>query len=110
MTTFSSLRFTGMVLVTGSLLLVSCQSKKAETTEAATDSVAVPQKKLPKPKSEPLVTEIYTADPSAHVFNSKIYIYPSHDIESGIPQDDLGSHFDMKDYHILSMDSIGGKV
>ncbi len=29
--------------------------------------------------SEPLVTHIYTADPSAHVFNGKIYIYPSHD-------------------------------
>ena len=26
-----------------------------------------------------LVTNIYTADPSAHVFNGKIYIYPSHD-------------------------------
>lgn len=27
---------------------------------------------------EPLVTHIYTADPSAHVFEGKIYIYPSH--------------------------------
>ena len=32
-----------------------------------------------------LVPNLYTADPSAHVFNGKIYIYPSHDIESGIP-------------------------
>jgi hypothetical protein len=63
-----------------------------------------------KPVSEPLVTNIYTADPSAHVFNGKIYIYPSHDIESGVPEDDLGGHFDMKDYHVLSMDAIGGKV
>lgn len=60
--------------------------------------------------SEPLVTDIYTADPSAHVFDGKIYIYPSHDIESGVPQDDLGSHFDMKDYHVFSMDSITGAV
>lgn len=60
--------------------------------------------------SDPLVTEMYTADPSAHVFNGKIYIYPSHDVESGIPQDDLGSHFDMKDYHVFSMDSITGPV
>ncbi|HEV8514655.1 MAG TPA: glycoside hydrolase family 43 protein [Cyclobacteriaceae bacterium] len=110
MTTLSSLRFSGTLLFASALLFVSCQSKKAESTEATTDSVAAPQKKLPKPKSEPLVTEIYTADPSAHVFNNKIYVYPSHDIESGIPQDDLGSHFNMKDYHILSMDSIGGKV
>ena len=27
-----------------------------------------------------------------------------------MPQDDLGSHFAMRDYHVLSMDSIGGKV
>jgi hypothetical protein len=74
----------------------------------STDSVA--QASVPKPKSEPLVTAIYTADPSAHVFNNKIYIYPSHDIESNIAQDDDGGHFDMKDYHILSMDSIGGAV
>lgn len=63
-----------------------------------------------QPISQPLVTKIYTADPSAHVFNGKIYIYPSHDIESGIPQDDNGSHFGMKDYHIFSMDTPTGKV
>ena len=63
-----------------------------------------------KPISQPLVSTIYTADPSAHVFNGKIYIYPSHDIESGTAEDDEGGHFDMKDYHILSMDKIGGKV
>lgn len=57
-----------------------------------------------------LVTHIYTADPSAHVFNGRIYIYPSHDIENGIPFDDLGSHFAMEDYHVLSMDRPGGQV
>ena len=60
--------------------------------------------------SQPLVTHIYTADPSAHVFKGRVYIYPSHDTATGIPEDDLGSHFNMMDYHILSMDSIGGKV
>ncbi|MEA5257876.1 glycoside hydrolase family 43 protein [Arcicella aquatica] len=63
-----------------------------------------------KPISQPLVSHIYTADPSAHVFNGKIYIYPSHDIESGVKEDDEGGHFDMKDFHILSMDKVGGKV
>jgi len=62
------------------------------------------------PISEPLVKHIYTADPSAHVFNGKIYIYPSHDIEAGTPENDNGDHFDMKDYHVLSMDKIGGPV
>jgi hypothetical protein len=60
--------------------------------------------------SQPLISTIYTADPSAHVFNGRIYIYPSHDTATGIPEDDLGSHFNMSDYHVLSMDSIGGKV
>lgn len=58
-----------------------------------------------KPISPPLVSHIFTADPSAHVFNGKIYIYPSHDIESPTAQNDDGGLFDMKDYHILSMDS-----
>jgi glycosyl hydrolase family 43 len=60
--------------------------------------------------TQPLITDIYTADPSAHVFNGKIFIYPSHDIDAGIPADDLGSHFAMRDYHVFSMDAIGGKV
>jgi beta-xylosidase len=57
-----------------------------------------------------LVDHLYTADPAAHVFNGKIYIYPSHDIESGIPENDNGDHFDMRDYHVFSMDDIDGEV
>ena len=61
-------------------------------------------------KVKPLVGDLFTADPSAHVFNGKIYIYPSHDIEANVPQDDEGGHFNMRDYHVYSMDAIGGKV
>lgn len=60
--------------------------------------------------SAPVVEHIYTADPSAHVFNGKIYIYPSHDIDAGDAFDDLGSHFAMEDYHVLSMDAPDGKA
>jgi hypothetical protein len=60
--------------------------------------------------SQPLVKHIYTADPSAHVFNGKIYIYPSHDIDTDIPFDDLGSHFAMEDYHVISLDGIEGEA
>ncbi|MCB0464795.1 MAG: glycoside hydrolase family 43 protein [Aequorivita sp.] len=52
-----------------------------------------------------LIKDIFTADPSAHVFNGKLYIYPSHDIDAGEAFDDLGSHFDMQDYHVFSMES-----
>ncbi len=61
-------------------------------------------------KPRHLIKSIYTADPRAHVYNGKIYIFPSHDIESGVPQDDLGSHFDMKDYHVYSMEDPDGEV
>jgi hypothetical protein len=73
---------------------------------AAPPTLADPAKFL----TQPIITGIYTADPSAHVFEGKIYVYPSHDFEAGVPQDDLGSHFAMRDYHVLSMDSVGGKV
>ena len=63
-----------------------------------------------KALSAPLVTHIYTADPSTHYFNGKIYIYPSHDIDAGEAFDDLGSHFAMEDYHVISMDSIDSKA
>lgn len=58
-----------------------------------------------------LVPGDYMADPSAHVFNGRIYIYPSHDWESGIPENDNGDHFNMKDYHVFSLDDVeNGKV
>lgn len=57
-----------------------------------------------------LVKDLYMADPSAHVFNGKIYIYPSHDIDAGIPENDNGDHFAMRDYHVFSMDDIEGEV
>jgi hypothetical protein len=84
------------------MVLFSCAEKKEQATEKITPE--------PKPISQPLVEHIYTADPSAHVFNGRIYIYPSHDIDAGVPEDDDGGHFAMNDYRILSMDSIGGKV
>jgi len=89
-------------------MLISMKKQFLTALFLATSLAVFAQSK--KPISKPLVSHIYTADPSAHVFNGKIYIYPSHDIESGVPQDDEGGHFDMKDYHILSMDKIGGKV
>jgi hypothetical protein len=77
----------------------------AETTK--TDSGAAADKGY---LSQPLVSQIYTADPSAHVFNGRIYVYPSHDTATGTPENDNGDHFNMMDYHILSMDSVGGPV
>lgn len=91
-----------------SLVLFSCNNDTAgEKEEPKTDSSAATKKEY---ISQPLISSIYTADPSAHVFNGRIYIYPSHDTATGTPEDDLGSHFNMMDYHILSLDSVGGKI
>lgn len=88
-----------------SAIASSCQQTKTQATSENKDTI-----KKTGYLSQPLISEIYTADPSAHVFNGKIYIYPSHDVEAGVKENDNGDHFDMRDYHILSMDSIGGKV
>jgi len=98
-----------IVLVLIVATLISCK-KQAEEATADTTAVADSVPKKPTPISQPLVSHIYTADPSAHIFDGKLFIYPSHDIESNVPQDDEGGHFDMKDYHVLSMDSVGAHV
>lgn len=102
-------RFTLLALV--AFTIASCNNNEATQTDAKTDAAAdKPAEKKKEYLNQPLVSHIYTADPSAHVFNGRIYIYPSHDTATGTKQDDLGSHFDMRDYHILSLDSIGGTV
>lgn len=92
-----------------SVFMSGCDSgTNSDTTEEESEDDSISM--TVNYEEEPIITELYTADPSAHVFEGKIYLYPSHDYESGIPEDDLGSHFDMKDYHVFSMDSVGGKI
>jgi hypothetical protein len=84
--------------------------QKNESSESVSHAERIQRKDLAranslKEKSRPLVENIYTADPSAHVFNGKIYVYPSHDIETDNSINDNGDHFAMNDYHVLSLDS-----
>lgn len=81
-------------------ILAACSNQAAQQSGSTSEPVF----------GKPLVTHMYTADPSARVFNGTLYIYPSHDWDSGIPADDTGAQFDMKDYHVFSMDRVGGKV
>jgi len=60
--------------------------------------------KMANIQEKPLVTDTYTADPSAHVFNGKIYIYPSHDRDIDTIDNDNGDQYDMQDYHVYEMD------
>ena len=57
---------------------------------------------------KPLVTNMYTADPSAHVFEGRMYIYPSHELDHDNPpsNNNEGDQFDMEDYHVFSMENM----
>ena len=46
-----------------------------------------------------LIPEDYHADPSVHVFNGKLHVYPSHDWDCTDTENDNGDQYDMKDYH-----------
>ncbi|MGI4733917.1 MAG: family 43 glycosylhydrolase [Janthinobacterium lividum] len=49
----------------------------------------------------PLITNQFTADPSARVFNGRVYVYPSHDILATKGRGRMG-WFCMEDYHVFS--------
>ena len=48
----------------------------------------------------PVITNQFTADPTARVFNGRMYLYPSHDIIS--PVEPEKKWFCMADYHVFS--------
>ena len=52
----------------------------------------------------PIIRDQFTADPTARVFNNKVYLYPSHDIlpPAGQRQD----WFCMEDYHVFSSENL----
>lgn len=52
-----------------------------------------------KNEGNPLVKHMYTADPSAHVFNGRIYVYTSHD-------ENDATYFDMLDWHVFSSENL----
>ena len=49
----------------------------------------------------PIIRDQFTADPSARVFEGRVYIYPSHDILAREGQGRVG-WFCMEDYHVFS--------
>ena len=65
-----------------------------------------------QPDKRYLFPDDYMADPSVHVYNGKIYIYPSHDWECENVENDNGDQYVMKDMHVLSIDGdpMTGKV
>lgn len=56
--------------------------------------------------TNPVIDNQFTADPTARVFNGKIYMYPSHDIPSVITHYDGSAWFSMEDYHVFSSEDL----
>jgi hypothetical protein len=49
----------------------------------------------------PFITNQFTADPTARVFDGRVYVYPSHDIRA-TPGHGRAGWFVMEDYHVFS--------
>ena len=52
----------------------------------------------------PIIRDQFTADPTARVFNNKVYLYPSHDIVP--PEGQRQDWFCMADYHVFSSEDL----
>ena len=52
----------------------------------------------------PIIRDQFTADPTARVFNDRIYLYPSHDIFP--PEGQRQDWFSMEDYHVFSSENL----
>ena len=52
----------------------------------------------------PVIRDQFTADPTARVFNNKVYLYPSHDIFP--PEGQRQDWFCMEDYHVFSSENL----
>jgi hypothetical protein len=100
------------------LPLIACSSQESSSAAAGNNATAETagwnQERAPDGRSylsQPLVRDLYTADPSAHVWgDGKLYVYPSHDIPTETKDDDLGNQYAMRDYRVLRLDEPGGKV
>jgi len=56
--------------------------------------------------TNPLITDQFTADPTARVFEGRIYVYPSHDIPEPPGYTGRPKWFVMEDYHVFSTDNL----
>ena len=59
---------------------------------------------LPLCAQNPIIRDQFTADPTARVFNGKMYLYPSHDIPA--PAGQRQDWFCMADYHVFSSENL----
>ena len=82
-----------LFLLSAVMLLASCNQPQVECEQIITGT-------------NPIITGQFTADPTARVFEGKIYMYPSHDIPSVITHVDGSAWFSMPDYHVFSSEDL----
>jgi len=56
--------------------------------------------------TNPFITDQFTADPTARVFEGKVYVYPSHDIREPPGYKGRPKWFVMEDYHVFSSENL----
>jgi hypothetical protein len=56
--------------------------------------------------TNPLIMDQFTADPTARVFEGKVYVYPSHDIKAPPGYTGKPNWFVMEDYHVFSSENL----
>lgn len=71
-----------IILLITSLFIFSCQSETEKVYKFTREG-------------NPLVKHMFTADPSARVFNDRLYVYTSHD-------EDTATYFNMQNWHVFS--------
>ena len=77
------------------MTIIGCATQAA--TPAASEPEAIPRYLFPGD---------FMADPAAHIFNGRLYIYPSHDRRTGVTDNSDGNAFLMIDYHVLALDDV----
>ena len=82
-----------LTLMATAFLLAACAQPQVEGEAVLTGT-------------NPIITGQFTADPTARVFEGKIYMYPSHDIPSVITHTDGSAWFSMPDYHVFSSEDL----
>lgn len=82
-----------LILLAAVLCLASCVARQPEGDVIVTGT-------------NPIITGQFTADPTARVFEGKLYMYPSHDIPSVITHTDGSAWFSMPDYHVFSSEDL----
>ena len=81
--------------------------RKSNSAAALGLSLAIlsPMCVTPSSAQNPLIRDQFTADPTARVFNGRVYLFPSHDIPA--PADYARKDwFCMADYHVFSSDNL----